>query len=84
METVFRTSSMPAAAHAVACGAKLPRFEPTLDPQRFHLCFDDPDGEVSRLHNDYFLGVSTPSRDFYRALQDVRFAVNRAKHGGAR
>jgi hypothetical protein len=83
MESFYRTSSMPAAAFAVARGAELPRVEPTADPQRFQLSFVDRDGDVTRAIADYFGGDSVPARDFYRALQDIRFTINRAK-GGAR
>ena len=83
MKGVFRTSSMPAAAHAVACGARMPQVEQTADPQRCQLCFEDPDGAVQRSISEYFGGGAVSSRDFYRALQDVRFAINRSK-GGAR
>ena len=73
---------MPAAAFAVARGAELPRVEPTAGPQHFHLCFDQ-NGVVTRAINDYFRGASVSGRDFYRALQDIHFTINRAK-GDAR
>jgi len=68
----------------VASGHDLPRME-TLGSDRFEFLFDhDTDGEIALLIRDYFKGASLPGRDFYRALQDIRGAINRAKNGGAR
>ena len=86
MESITSTTSLPAAAFAVAHGNRLPRLEPIgSDQSRFEFFFDsDPDGEISRLIRDYFNGESAPGLNFFRALQDLRFTVNRARHGGAR
>jgi hypothetical protein len=78
MESSYRTSSMPAAACAGARGAGLPRLEPTTDPRRFELCFDQT-GEISRSISGYCGGEFVPSRDFYRVPLGIRFTVNRAK-----
>lgn len=81
MEMVFRTRSMPAAAFAVARGASLPRVEPTDDPRHFELIFSDHNGTVASAVEDFFRGNAVAARDFYRALQDIRFHINRAKAG---
>ena len=80
METT-RTTSMPGAAYVVCKGHGLPHIEKGADPQHFALLFD---GDVEELLSEYWGGASVPARDFYRALQDIRFAVNRVKNGGAR
>jgi hypothetical protein len=77
-----RTSSLPAGAFAVAHGHNLPRLE-LVGPDHFGLVFDDPDGQIAKLIDNYFRGATVPARDFYSALRDVRLAINRAK-GGAR
>jgi len=78
----IRTSSLPAGAFAVAHGHKLPRLE-TVGPNHFGLVFEDPDGEVAKLIDNYFHGARVSARDFYAALRDIRLEINRAK-GGAR
>ncbi len=86
MGHVTSTTSLPAAAFAVAHGNPLPRLEAIgTDRSRFEFFFDnDPDGEISCLIRDYFKGEPAPGREFFRAVQDLRFAINRIKHGGAR
>jgi hypothetical protein len=81
-EMEFRTMSLPGAAFLVASGFQLLRVE-VASGLRFEFVFPDPSGEVEKTLDGYFSGASVPARDFYRSLQDVRFAVNRAK-GDAR
>jgi hypothetical protein len=78
--------SLPAAAYLVAKGAKLIRCEPLGEPGRVSFIFDDPQSIVAATAASFFTGESVAARDFYRALQDVRWAVNRALNskGGAR
>jgi hypothetical protein len=86
MEHITSTTYLPAAAFAVAHGNPLPRLKAIgSDGSRFEFFFDsDPDDEIASLIRDYFKGASVPGVEFFRALQDLRFAINRAKHGGAR
>ena len=82
MET--HTSCLPAAAYVVCRGHDFPRIENAGGAGRFELFFDDPDGEIKRLIAEYFHGGPAPrARDFYTTLVDIRFAINRAKNGGA-
>jgi hypothetical protein len=77
-----RTSSLPASAFVLAHTHNQPRLE-LVGPDHFGLVFDDPDGQVAKLIDNYFHGATVSARDFYSALRDVRLAINRAK-GGAR
>jgi hypothetical protein len=78
------TTSLPAAAFAVAHGVKLPRLEP-IGPDRFQFSFDDDaEGIVPDRIHDYFSGASVSGREFFRALSDIRGAIRRTKQGGAR
>jgi hypothetical protein len=78
------TTSMPAAAFAVAHGCGRPRLE-QLSPGRFKFVFeDDRDGKTSRLILAYFNGETASACEFYKALQSLRAVVNVTKHGGAR
>jgi hypothetical protein len=78
------TTSMPAAAFAIAHGCSRPTLE-QLSPGRFKFVFEnDQDGKVSRLIVAYFNGESVSASEFYRALQSLRAVVNVTKHGGAR
>lgn len=76
---ITKTTSMPAAAFVVAHGWPMPEFEQT-SPGRFTFVFRN----ATKLLQGYFSGETVAARDFYRALQEIRFAVNRAKNGGAR
>ncbi len=78
------TTSMPAAAFALAHGCARPVLE-DLSPGHFKFVFkDDCDGNISRLICSYFNGESVSASDFYRALQSLRAVVNVTKHGGVR
>jgi hypothetical protein len=74
------TKSMPAAAHAAAHGHKLIRLEPA-GSGHVQFIFDDP--EAAKAIQDYFDGGQVQARSFYKALQDIRGAINRTKNGGA-
>jgi hypothetical protein len=78
MNTV--TTSMPAAAHAAAHGHKLIRLEP-IGSGHVQFIFEDP--EAQKTVQDYFDGGQVQARSFYKALQDIRAAINRSKSGGA-
>jgi len=80
-----KVSSLPAAAYAIAKGAKFLRCEAGT-PGRAEFIFDDPHANVTATARDFFLGCEVSARDYYRALQDVRWAVNRVlrPNGGAR
>jgi hypothetical protein len=80
-----RIKSLPAAAFVLAKGAKLLRCE-SGGSDRVEFIFDDPQSSIESTAREFFSGESAPARDFYRALQDVRFAVNRtlSRKGGAR
>ena len=83
MET--HTSCLPAAAFVVCRGHNFPRIQRIGETGRFEMFFDDPNGEVKKLFAEYFHGATVPRvRDFYSALVDLRFAINRALDGGAR
>jgi hypothetical protein len=86
MPPITSTTSLPAAAFAMAHGSPLPRLVPSnIEGTRFDFVWDnDPDGEIGFLFKDYFKGESASGRDFFRALQDIRVAVNSAKNGGTR
>ena len=73
--------SLPAAAYALAKGAKFLRCEPS-QPGRVDFVFEDPQGDVATIAKGFYQGASLPARDYYRALQDIRFAVNHALSGG--
>lgn len=78
-----RVKSLPATAYAIATGAKLLRCE-AIQPNRadFILETDLDSAEITR---EFFTGAEVSARDYYRALQDVRFAVKRLfGNGGAR
>lgn len=80
-----RIKSLPAAAYAIAKGAKLLRCEPS-QPGRVDFILEDPLYNVATTARDFFTGAEVSARDYYRALQDVRLAVNRffGDKGGAR
>jgi hypothetical protein len=80
-----RVKSLPAAAYAIAKGAKLLRCEPS-QPGRVDFILEDPLSTVSTTARDFFTGGEVSARDCYRALQDVRLSVNRILDGkgGAR
>ena len=84
MET--STTSLPAAAFAMAHGSPLPRLVPSNTAgTHFGFVWDnDPDGEIGFLFKDYFKGESISGRDFFRTLQDLRGAINCTKNRGAR
>jgi hypothetical protein len=84
METgkTTKTMSLPGAAFVMAHGYHLPQIE--LNKGRFDFCWPDPDGKVDQLLSEYRDGDSTVARDYYRSLQDIRFAINRAKAEGVR
>jgi len=86
MEPITSTTSLPAAAFAMAHGNPLPRLQAyATDKTRFAFFWDnDPDGEIAALIRDYFIGENVSGRDFFRSLQDIRGAINRTKNGGAR
>lgn len=77
----METMSLPGAAFVVAHGVKMPRVEDAMGRSKF--VFED-DPRVQRLLEDYRDGESVSGRDYYRALQDIRVAINRTKSGGAR
>jgi hypothetical protein len=77
-----RIKSLPAAAYAIAKGATLLRCEPS-QPGRVDFILDDPHSDVTTTAREFFTGGAISARDYYRALQDARFAVNRST-GGAR
>jgi hypothetical protein len=78
------TTSLPAAAFAVAQGCARPILE-QLSPGRFKFVFqNDQDGNISRLIVGYFNGEPTSAHEFYRALQSLRAVVNVTANGGAR
>ena len=79
MET--STTSMAAAAYAMAKGQKLPRLEQDGN-DHFKMFFDDPTGEVSRLIVEYFNEEPISGCVFYRSLCNLRGAMNRAKKNG--
>lgn len=80
---MFRTTSLPGAAFIHAHG-----FQFKLEPVdgRFAFAFPDPNGQAATLLQDYQNNADTPSRQYYSALQSLRFAINRAsgKTGGVR
>jgi hypothetical protein len=76
-----KVNSLPAAAYVLAKGAKFLRCEPD-SPSRVDFVFDDPLSTVSDATREFFSGAALPSRDYYRALQDLRLAINRHKNGG--
>jgi hypothetical protein len=76
--------SLPAAAYAVAKGARLLRCE-LSQPGRVDFIFEDPQSNLIATARDFFTGANVSARDYYRALQDVRHAVNNVLgKGGAR
>jgi hypothetical protein len=78
------TTSLPAAAFAVAQGSPLPRLG-SIGPDLFEFFFDgDLNGEASKRIHDYFAGADVSGREFYRALADIRGTMRRTKNGGAR
>ena len=79
MEHIVQTMSLPGAALVVAHGYDLPRIE-SVPGDRFQFSFNDPTGKVAALLETYFVGASVSARDYYRGLQDLRYAINRAKH----
>lgn len=75
---------MAAAAFAVAHGCARPQLE-ELSHARFRFVFgEDPEGRISKLILGYFNGDPAPACEFYKALQNIRHAINFAKQGGAR
>jgi hypothetical protein len=73
-EKVFRTGSLPAAAFIVASGYRIPHFEEASDRAVF--VFPDPHGTAAQVLDDYINGEKVSARDYYRALQDIRYAMN--------
>ena len=79
------TTSMPAAAFAVAHGCSRPLLEEDLSPGRVRFGVeDDRDGNISRLIVAYFNGEQASACEFFKALQNLRAAVNITKRGGVR
>lgn len=83
MQKNATTTSMPAAAFAVAHGCARPQLE-QLGHNWFKFVFEDKDGTVSRLILGYFNAEPAPACAFYKALQTLRANVNAIKNGGAR
>lgn len=77
MLETYRTRQLPQAAYLVACGAKFLRVEPTAG--RFcDLVFEDPDGRVEALAEGYYQGGTCSGLKFYRALTEIRIAIQQA------
>jgi len=84
LSDIYRVNSIPAAAYVIAHGVSAYQLV-LVAPGRVEFLFEDASGKkVETLVSRYFAGDSCCARTFYRALQDVRLAVNKTLSGGAR
>jgi hypothetical protein len=75
MRSVFRTNKLPQAAFLEAKGIRLLRCELT-GPGRCEFLYTDPNGEVERLASAYYNGGICEAMAFYRAILDLKSAIN--------
>jgi hypothetical protein len=77
MYDVYRTRLLPQAAFLAAQGATFLRCEPSSG--RFSdLLFADPDGTVEQLAESYFHDAPCSALRFYRAITEIRIAIQKA------